>query len=294
MEDSLSDEKLQLVVAELREKLPPLEKKEWEGLEGFLFDDLESDLELSFFVVGWSYDTEKALAAVVQGRNLRKASAELAVARTRIRQGEIKKLSDIPHRSKVAEYWEEDMIGESEVVAESGAPFAFARVGEADLDGLLANVEEKFFKLYMVYVFEFRLHKLEVWMKDRLKTPSAFTSRLPRFVDIHCLNCPRGILSTFSLSNISYFKWWTTELGPCYPEQCSHVILVNCPYLFYGGWKLVKNWLPKRTQDKIAIYGSDTSTWLQIKEWFGQECYKNVVVYLQKRKPEEVYKAGVI
>ena len=154
MEDSLSDEKLQLVVAELREKLPPLEKKEWEGLEGFLFDDLESDLELSFFVVGWSYDTEKALAAVVQGRNLRKASAELAVARTRIRQGEIKKLSDIPHRNEVAEYWEEDMIGESGVVAESGAPFAFARVGEADLYGLLANVEEKFFKLYMVYVFE--------------------------------------------------------------------------------------------------------------------------------------------
>ena len=114
---------------------------------------------------------------------------------------------------------------------------------------------------------------------------------LPRFVDIHCLNCPRGFLSTFSYSNIQYFRWWMGVLGPAYPEQCSHVILVNTPWVFYGGWGITKGWLPTRTVEKIEILGSDVETWRaessSLISKIGKECVDNCIKYLAREQMDD-------
>jgi hypothetical protein len=70
---------------------------------------------------------------------------------------------------------------------------------------------------------------------------------MPSYVDVHDLNCPKGFASNFTPWNITLFKWWLGTLGPCYPEQCSKVVLVNTPWAFYTGWSVAKSWLPART-----------------------------------------------
>ncbi len=240
------DQKLLDAVSALRERLEPV-----------CSTDRESDLELAFFVVGWSFNGEQALAAIGKGRALRASSAILATARARVRSGEFKSSTDLPHYSAVSRYWRHDIIGDNKILTLDQCPVAICRIGDADLWALQENVSVEHFREYMVYAFEHRLYMLE-----RLASTTHHDRRqLPRFVDIHCLNCPRGWFATFSPRSVGYFKWWLSELAICYPEQCSHVILLNTPYLFHTGWYYVKSWLPARTIDKIDILDADMSTW---------------------------------
>lgn len=272
MEDCLDNEKLANAVQQLKVLLRKKNELEVEEC------DFESDLELAFFVVGWKYDLDKAFEAICNGRKLRESSKKLRVVRRNVRAGKIKGIEDFPHRKIVNKYWEHDQT-HTNIFTEDGMPVAICRVGEVDLYGLQENVPFTDFQEYMVYVFEYRLCILESMMKSH-------KNRLPRYVDIHCLNCPRGFLSTFSYSNIQYFRWWMGTMGPAYPEQCSHVILVNTPWLFYGGWNLTKSWLPARTVDKIEILGSDIETWKggQLATKLGKDCVDACIEYLARSK----------
>ena len=80
-------------------------------------------------------------------------------------------------------------------------------------------------------------------------------------------------------------------LGPAYPEQCSHVILVNTPWVFYGGWGITKGWLPTRTVEKIEILGSDVETWRaessSLISKIGKECVDNCIKYLGREQMDD-------
>ena len=283
MEDCLSNEKLANAVQELKVLLSSKNELGDKALKIPQVEecDFESDLELAFFVVGWKYDLGKAFETICNSRKLRQSSKKLKVARRNVRAGKIKGIEDFPHRKIVNQYWEHDQT-HTNIYTEDGMPVAICRVGEVDLYGLQESLPIDDFQEYMVYVFEYRLFVLENIMKGRSDDMS-----LPRYVDIHCLNCPRGFLSTFSYSNIQYFRWWMGTLGPAYPEQCSHVILVNTPWLFYGGWNLTKSWLPARTVDKIEILGSDIETWKagELVTKIGRNCVDACIEYLARLKP---------
>jgi len=272
MEDSFNDEALVIAVKELKEMLLNETEIKVEDC------DLESDLELAFFVIGWKYDLKKAMVTIGNSRRLRNSSEKFRVARRNIRSGSIISSKDFPHREIVNKYWEHDHTNTG-IHTKDMMPVAVCRVGEVDLYGMQENVPVANFQEYMIYAFEYRLYMLEnIWKK---KSDLKF---LPRFVDIHCLNCPRGFLSTFSYSNIQYFRWWMGVLGPAYPEQCSHVILVNTPWLFYGGWNITKSWLPTRTVDKIEILGSDTVAWKgeSLISKIGTDCVDKIIEYLSR------------
>ena len=61
------------------------------------------------------------------------------------------------------------------------------------------------------------------------------------------------ILHSSFFNKVKLFRWWLTTLGPCYPEQCSRVVLVNVPWAFHAGWRVARMWLPARTTGKISI-----------------------------------------
>ena len=304
MEDSFNDEKLVIAVKELKDMLINKttmnvnEKDKAKTLFPIVDEcDFESDLELAFFVVGWKYDLNKAIETIGKSRELRNSSEKLRVARRNIRSGKIVNIEDFPHRDDVNKYWEHDQT-HTGVFTKDNMPVAICRVGEVDLYGMQDNVPVEDFQEYMIYVFEYRLFMLENIMKKQTKNNNnnnkeeqQQNNSLPRFVDIHCLNCPRGFLSTFSYSNIQYFRWWMGVLGPAYPEQCSHVILVNTPWVFYGGWGITKGWLPTRTVEKIEILGSDVETWRaessSLISKIGKECVDNCIKYLAREQMDD-------
>eukprot|EP01062_Namystynia_karyoxenos_P064647 TRINITY_DN5766_c0_g3_i1.p1 TRINITY_DN5766_c0_g3~~TRINITY_DN5766_c0_g3_i1.p1 ORF type:complete len:417 (+),score=133.57 TRINITY_DN5766_c0_g3_i1:115-1251(+) len=203
----------------------------------------EDEFSLALFVLGWGLDVKKAADAVAASRKWRQENAADA-AREAVRGG--MPPADFPHASKVQAAWPNNLCGEDLPDCRDGMPVATTRLGLADLDGLAEGVGLEGFKQYMTYVMEYRL-----WVMEQRTRESG--GRICRWVDVHDLYCPRGLLQTFSTRNIGLFRWWLSTLAPHYPEQVRKVFVVNVPGAFNGGWRIAKPWLPKRTLEKTAI-----------------------------------------
>ena len=156
----------------------------------------------------------------------------------------------MPHHATVVKYYNHSFCNSSGIKTLDGDLVCVTSVGGVDLPGLNAELTEDEIKLYMCFVFDLRLHMLEQIFEQGKKEAGGerLGVRLPHFVDVHCLRCPRGFLSTFAWTGMTFFKVWMTEVAPSYPEQCSRVVLVRTPWIFHSTWSLVRDWMPKRTQ----------------------------------------------
>eukprot|EP01065_Artemidia_motanka_P033249 TRINITY_DN4021_c1_g2_i1.p1 TRINITY_DN4021_c1_g2~~TRINITY_DN4021_c1_g2_i1.p1 ORF type:complete len:410 (+),score=129.71 TRINITY_DN4021_c1_g2_i1:74-1231(+) len=204
-----------------------------------------SDFDLALYLLGWNLEVKKAADAVAASQKFRAESGADSI-RAAVRDGMQPAL--FPMHDKVQEAWPNSLCGVGLPDCRDGMPAASAQIGRADLEKLGETVPLDDFKKYMIHVMEYRLKVME----DRTAG-----GRICRWVDVHDLHCPRGLVSTFSSKNIGFFRWWVSSLAPHYPEQVRKVFVVNVPGVFHGGWRMAKTWLPKRTLEKTAILPTD-------------------------------------
>ena len=159
-------------VAALRELLtqdlpvPAVAAVAADGADG----DLESELELAFFLLGHTGDLNAARDAILVARATRSETPELAAVRGRVRAGAFAGSWAFPHRAEIVACWPHDLVGDGDaagMATHDGSPVAIARVGRADLVALNNAVTLDQFKLYFVHVMEYRLRVLELMWEAR-------------------------------------------------------------------------------------------------------------------------------
>lgn len=208
-----------------------------------LLDEHSSDFLLASFLLGYDLDVGKTADAV---NATQKFISENQVDRIRAKVREGLTPAEFPFCEKVTAAWSHDLCGFNLPLCRDGMPVATARIGLIDLETLGESVPLEEFKQYMIYVMEYRLMVLESRTQE-------LGGLICRFVDVHDLYCPKGLYKTFANKHLGLLKCWLTMLGPHYPEMVRKVFLVNAPKAFHAGWRMVKNWLPQKTLDKIAI-----------------------------------------
>eukprot|EP00511_Aplanochytrium_stocchinoi_P002251 CAMPEP_0204834614 /NCGR_PEP_ID=MMETSP1346-20131115/20186_1 /ASSEMBLY_ACC=CAM_ASM_000771 /TAXON_ID=215587 /ORGANISM="Aplanochytrium stocchinoi, Strain GSBS06" /LENGTH=268 /DNA_ID=CAMNT_0051968009 /DNA_START=318 /DNA_END=1124 /DNA_ORIENTATION=+ len=131
--------------------------------------------------------------------------------------------------------------------SKNGGPVLLERLGTVDYSGLKHNKEaqDACFNSYIVYMEEAWRHLQEAGGK----------TRATYVIDSHGL-------SLSVIAHINFVKRITGLMVPNYPEVTEKVVIIRAPYFFNALWKLVQPFLPKRTRNKVSVFGSDYLTQL--------------------------------
>mmetsp|Transcript_81540 Transcript_81540/g.214070 ORF Transcript_81540/g.214070 Transcript_81540/m.214070 type:complete len:433 (+) Transcript_81540:80-1378(+) len=153
--------------------------------------------------------------------------------------------SDEPEKRKlVIKYSPNGAFG----VDRRGAPVLYFRTGLQDTSGIVREVGNEVFIRSMCWGLERDAEKLH---EASLKVGEALIGQ------VNVLDCA-GSTFTKSGATATALTWFTDNvLKDHFPESAKVILVVNTPWFFSIGWKLIAPFVPAATKEKMKICSGD-------------------------------------
>uniref|UniRef100_A0A0P5M7D1 Cral/trio domain-containing protein n=1 Tax=Daphnia magna TaxID=35525 RepID=A0A0P5M7D1_9CRUS len=136
------------------------------------------------------------------------------------------------------------------------SPLWIVRYGMSDVKGILRSVKKKDYVMYVVYLVECSIARVNADLKKFKRSPTAIVQSTIIFD-----------MEGFSMSHITTKQAMDSAIKILqvyeanYPEFLSRVLIVNAPKIFYVCYNMLKPFLHERTRDKIQIFSHDVKQW---------------------------------
>lgn len=129
-----------------------------------------------------------------------------------------------------------------------GRPIYIERIGALDLNRLFEiTTEERMLKYY--------IREYEAMIKEKIPA-CAKAAGFPVEQTLTILDLGGSSMKLMSKKVINFVKIASSVCQDYYPEILGRMFLVNTPTLFSMAWKIIKGFVDKKTQKKIATEGS--------------------------------------
>ena len=114
----------------------------------------------------------------------------------------------------------------------------------------------------------------------KLRFPACSISAGRRIETIVVINDFTGVtLATLNRKAFDLIQFGLKTANDFYPETLHRCYITGVPYVFYGIWAIIKNFLDEKTLRKVSIMGSDfTATLLEaidadfLPDFLGGNC----------------------
>lgn len=173
---------------------------------------------------------------------------------------------EFPFAGKILKCWPHTVLHGFD---KKGQPLSIERLGMAHPYAFTRTIKQEELLKYHLYHMENK-----VALVDKMSREQDKIVRTCKIMDLSGLN-----RSHLDGKARAYFKLMVDLSQRNYPEMLGNLYVVNAPFVFNLGWKIVKPWLNPRTLDKIVILGSDYQNVLKenidekyIPEFLGGSC----------------------
>ena len=168
-------------------------------------------------------------------------------------------INKFPHSDKLFQKTRRIMVCDKYAVSASNE----VMIAEATMpDNIWENITVDEYMIFRIYCLEFISMQLERKSEEeeREKLSRGYNSREPYGVvaQLHALRDVTGLgLSAWQGENSECFERQTKISSDNYPEILQKCYIVNAPWLFGALWTIAQVFVPPRTLEKIAVYGTD-------------------------------------
>lgn len=130
-----------------------------------------------------------------------------------------------------------------------GRPVFIDRVGVMDLEAKLeaTTLERAYRYAYQDYEKQLRIRFPACSEQAGRKIQQGMT----------IFDMTDGSVSTMNRQLYAILRHTSTVCSDYYPETMGNTLMINTPFLFYGCWSVIKNFLDERTRQKIRIVGGN-------------------------------------